>query len=231
MKLEELIVSFIKLIFPDLCVVCGGRLIDHNKFLCLSCLENLPKTGYHLRRENRAKCCFEGKIPIERASSYLYYSKGGITQSIVREIKYHKNLKLGKWIGEVIAKEIAPSGFFDGIDIMLPVPLHRSKERKRGYNQSTVIAQGIQSVTAIPIDTGSIIRTKANPTQTTKTFFERWQNTHGIFELVDAERLKNRHILLIDDVLTSGSTLEAVARAAIMAEGTKISVLTIATVC
>jgi ComF family protein len=181
-----------------------------------------------LNRDNLSFERFLGKVPIEKATSYLYYNKAGAGQKIVAEIKYKGNIYFGEWFGQYLAKDLQKKGFFDGIDYLIPVPLHAQKYRKRGFNQSEIIAQGIASVTHIPLETLNLYRTKANVSQTRKGVYERWLNTSGIFKLKDKQLFAGKHVLLIDDVLTTGSTLEACALCLLETFGTKISLLTIA---
>jgi ComF family protein len=227
MKLANLLTSFLSLFYPNLCVICREPLIEGEEFFCMSCLLNLPKTNFHLSRDNSAFDRFLGKISLERATSYLYYSKGGMGQKLIANIKYQGNIYLGKWIGRYLAKDLLASGFFEGIDYLIPVPLHRKKLKKRGFNQSEIIAQGISSVTHIPLETKNLYRVKANITQTRKSVYERWQNTTGIFRIKDKQLFTGKHVLLIDDVLTTGSTLDACAICLLDTPNIRISLLTI----
>ena len=228
MKIKSFLENFISLLYPEICVICGEPLIENEKFFCFACFLKLPKTNYHLNSENQAIDRFSGKVSIVKASSYLYYSKGGIAQKLVAEIKYRGNQHLGLWIGSYLANEMLSSGFFQGINCIIPVPLHVSKEKKRGFNQSEKIAEGISQITKIPIEKSIVYREKANISQTGKGIFDRWKNTQLIFNLKNKNLLKEKHILLIDDVLTTGSTLEAVAQSLIKIQDIKISILTLA---
>jgi len=228
MKIKSLLANFVSLLYPELCVVCGEPLMENEKFFCFVCFLKLPKTQYHLIPENQAVERLAGKISLVKASSYFYYNKGGIAQKVIAEIKYKGNQNLGKWIGNYLAKDMILSGFFQGIDFLVPVPLHRSKEKKRGFNQAEKIAEGIAQVTKIPIEANNVIRIKANTTQTQKGVFERWKNTQNLFHLKNPELFKGKHILLIDDVLTTGSTLEALAQNLLESKEVKISILTLA---
>ncbi|MDR2692006.1 MAG: ComF family protein, partial [Dysgonamonadaceae bacterium] len=211
-----------------LCVTCGEPLVAGENYFCLECFLKLPKTNYHLIPDNRTTDRFAGKIPVAKGASYLYYSKGGISQKLIAEIKYRDNRNLGEWMGVLLAKDWLPGGFFHGIDCLVPVPLHPSKEKKRGFNQSEMIASGISQITGIRIDTKNIIRKKANETQTKKGRFERWKNTKDLFEAKNIDFFNSKHVLIIDDVLTTGSTLEAVARSILKATNVKISLLSLA---
>jgi ComF family protein len=228
MRAKTLFNDFIALFFPKLCVVCGESLRESEDFLCLHCLLDLPKTRYHSYRDNASSDRFLGKIPVEKSLSYLYYSKGGSGQKLIAGIKYQGNIRLGKWIGVQIAKEIQSTGFFEGIDYLIPVPLHNKKLKKRGFNQAEIIAQGISSVTRIPVEAQNLYRTKANRSQTRKGVYERWKNTAGIFQVKDLQLFAGKHILLIDDVLTTGATIEASATGLLASPEIKISLLTLA---
>ena len=228
MKIKTLLADFVSLLYPRLCVICGEPLIENEKFFCFACFLKLPRTHYHLIPENQAIERLAGKVSLEKASSYFYYSKGGVAQKLIAEIKYKGNKDLGEWIGDYLAKDMISSGFFQGIDYLVPVPLHRSKEKKRGFNQAEKIAEGIALATKIPVETGNVFREKANATQTKKGLFERWKNTLNIFQLKNPKLFAEKHILLIDDVLTTGSTLEALVQSLLKSEGIKISILTLA---
>ncbi|GHT76997.1 amidophosphoribosyltransferase [Bacteroidia bacterium] len=202
--------------------------MEEEAFLCLSCFQKLPKTNYHHCADNPAFDRFLGKVPVCKATAYLYYNKGGLGQKLVEKIKYRGNIYLGKWLGAYLAGDMLSSGFFDDVDYLIPVPLHPHKQRQRGFNQSEVIAQGIASVTGIPVKTNILYRRKANVSQTRKGVYERWKNTEGIFDVKNSDLLPNKHVLLIDDVLTTGATLEACMQPVLKEKKVQISVLTLA---
>ena len=197
------------LFFPRRCVVCGNCLHEGEEVICLRCNIDMPRTNWQLERDNPVEKLFWGKIPLERATSYFLYHKGS-------------NFR------RFIAEEIAKSGFFDGIDAIVPVPLHPRKQRARGYNQSECLASGIADVTGIELDIQAVKRWVHSPTQTRKSVYERWENVAGIFRVDHPERYAGKHILLVDDVLTTGSTVTACADAFAGVEDLRISVLTLA---
>jgi len=221
-------VDFINLMFPDLCVVCGSSLQKNEHQLCVSCLHEIPKTNYHLIDENPIEKRFWGKVPIYRATSYFFFQKGSSFQKLLHILKYKGNKEIGELMGKYAAIDLLDSADFTSIDVILPVPLHPGKYKLRGYNQSEWIGKGLSVVLNRPMDTSTLIRARENTTQTKKTVFERYENTEGIFELKDTTVLAGKHVLLVDDVLTTGSTLEACVRALLETPEIKISIFTLA---
>ena len=197
--------------------------------MCTSCNMNLPRTGFHLRKDNPVECLFWGRIPgLKRASCFLFYRKGSDFRRILHLLKYGGYKELGEVMGRYMAAELSSGEFFDGVDMIIPVPLHRKKQKLRGYNQSEWIARGIASVTGIPLCAECMIREKNTETQTRKSTFERWENVEGIFRLCDTVHFEGKHVLLVDDVLTTGATTVACASAFARVSGIRISVLTLA---
>lgn len=220
--------SFLSLFFPRYCIVCGRTLAKGEECLCTMCNINLPRTDYHLRKDNPVEKMFWGKIPLERATSFFFYRKGSDFRQILHQLKYGGQKGIGAIMGRYMVAELLESGFFEGVDVILPVPLHKKKQQIRGYNQSEWIARGIAAVTGISIDTESVVRRKNTETQTRKSFLERWENVEGIFELNHAESLIGKHILIVDDVLTTGATTVECASCLTDIEGIRISILTLA---
>ena len=215
--------------FPRTCMGCGKKLLVHESVVCLSCLSGLPFTGLGNTPGNGMERQFWGRFPIERASSLFYYAKGGEVASMLHGMKYYGRRKVCRQMGNWLAAELSATGFFDGIDCLIPVPLHPCRLRQRGYNQSGLLAEGISEQTGIPLCTDALVRTHNNRTQTHKSGYERWQNTDGLFAAtVQAASLADRHILLVDDVLTTGATLTACADALSSIPGIRISVVTLA---
>ena len=221
--------SFWSLLFPRCCVVCGSPLSRGEECLCTCCNINLPRTGFHLRKDNPVECLFWGRIPgLKRASSFLFYRKGSDFRRILHMLKYGGYKELGEVMGRYMSAELSSGEFFDGVDMIIPVPLHRKKQKLRGYNQSEWIASGIASVTGIPLCAECMIREKNTETQTRKSTFERWENVEGIFRLCDTVHFEGKHVLLVDDVLTTGATTVACASAFAGVSGIRNSVLTLA---
>ena len=220
--------SALYLLFPRRCAVCGTALQDGEEVLCFRCNMGMPRTYYHLEKDNEMAKMFWGRIPLERAASYFFYRKGGDYCRILHLLKYEGRKDLGYAMGKMMAAEMKRSGFFDGIDVIVPVPLHPDKQRKRGYNQSECLARGVSEVTGIPVDVSSVVRRVYTQTQTRKSVYERWENVGGIFNVVDKEKFAGKHVLIVDDVLTTGSTSIACAEALTGVEGVRFSVMTLA---
>ncbi len=226
--LKTWFLSFVHLFFPRQCAVCGNALQEGEEGICMKCNMDMPRTNYHLHQENPIERLFWGKIPLERATSYFFYHKGSDFCNILHQLKYGGRKDIGDVMGRFMAAELISTGFFRGIDKIVPVPLHPRKQKLRGYNQSECLAHGISVVTGIPVDFSSVVRKKHTDTQTRKSVYERWENVDGIFTLCEAETFKGKHILIVDDVLTTGSTTTACADAFKGVEGLRISILTLA---
>lgn len=188
----------------------------------------MPRTSFYRQKENPVERLFWGKIPVERATSYLYYRKGSDFKQILHRLKYGGQKEIGEAMGRYMAAELRSCGFFEGVDVIVPVPLHKKRLKQRGYNQSEWIARGISAVTGIPVDAYSVAREKNTETQTRKTIMERWENVDGIFILLNPALFIGKHVLIIDDVLTTGATTVACASVFDGIAGVQVSVLTLA---
>ncbi len=220
--------SLVRLFFPRQCAVCGAILEEGEEGICLRCNIDMPRTGYHLQADNPVEQFFWGKLPLERATAYFLYRKGSDFRHVLHRLKYEGRQDIGEVMGRFMAAELSESGFFREVDLIIPVPLHPRKQRKRGYNQSECIARGVAAVTGIPVCSNAVVRNRPNETQTRKSVYERWENVEGIFTLKDDKAVAGKHILLMDDVLTTGSTITACADALKEVPGIRISVLTLA---
>lgn len=212
------------LIYPNICRVCGKSLFRHEKILCMKCFHHLPSARFKNDRNNPAAQVFWGRVPFEFVMTALLYNKGNAVQKLVHELKYRGSRETGIFLGEILGKEIADKMPDAGIDLIIPVPLHPKKQKKRGYNQSELLAKGMAGVLDVPIDTSHLYRKQFSSTQTRKSKFQRWQNVENIFAVKKPEELRGRHLLLVDDVITTGATLEACARQLLSIEGVKLSV-------
>lgn len=217
--------DLLPLFFPNLCLLCGEPLVEGEEQICLRCLSDLPRTGFGYADRNRVAGLFFGKVNITYATAFLHYEKGSHVQHLIHTLKYRDNKKAGFLLGRLAALAYLESGLFDEIDLLLPVPLHPQRLRRRGYNQAEWIARGINSVTHLPIDTTSLRRDKKTDTQTRRHVYQRWENVQDIFALSPLASLTGKHILLIDDVITTGSTLGACAETLLTLPEVKVSVL------
>jgi ComF family protein len=213
---------------PPLCGGCGAPLYEGEECLCHRCLNNLPRTNLHLVTDNWIAQRFWGIIPIERATAMLRFTKESITQNFIHALKYRNCPEYGFMIGRMMAEEIAPSGFFDDVDCIIPIPLHPNREHQRGYNQSERIASGVADVTGIEVLTDAVARIRDTATQTMMSEQERVKNVAGAFRLSGKVDLEGRHVLLVDDVLTTGSTATACAEAFLEVNDIRFSILALA---
>jgi ComF family protein len=214
------------LIAPRLCVVCGHRLTVTEEVICAKCNFHLPRTGFHHHAyDNEMAKLFWAQIPIEKATAFFYYEAHAETANIIYELKYKNHPEIGNIVGRMLAKEIQPSGFFDGIDGIVPVPLAKKRLRQRGYNQSMEIAQGVSEMTGLPIYKKVVRRNSFKGSQTNKGRWDRQENVEHVFELTDATAVNNKHLLIIDDVITTGATCIACAKALCQSGNIRISIL------
>ena len=214
------------LISPRLCVVCGQRLTVSEETICSKCNLHLPRTGFQQDPyENEMAKLFWHQIPIERATALFYYEAHSETANILYELKYKSHPEIGVVMGRMMAKELQSTGFFDEIDGIVPVPLAKKRLRQRGYNQSLEIARGISEMTGLPIYNKVVRRNAFEGSQTNKGRWERNENVEGVFELKDATAIQGKHILIVDDVVTTGATVIACAQELCKAGSIKVSVL------
>lgn len=217
--------DFLDFIMPRHCAACGELLSRGEQELCLNCLFAMPLI-------DDAHCAelekiFWGIVPVDGAASYFYYRKGSPYNNLLHNLKYNNRPQIGLLLANNAAKELLPKGFFDGVELIIPLPLSRNKERSRGYNQCDYIAEGLSRVTGIPVCKGCVSRTKANETQTHKNREERWKNVEGIFSVSQPDAVSGKHVLLVDDVLTTGATISDCARA-LVAVGCRVKIFTLA---
>jgi len=222
--------SVLSLFYPECCYVCDKKLVEGENYICLDCLLKMPKTNHHLQAENGAADRFKGKIPYEKVASFLYYNKGGFAQNLIKSIKYKGNANLGYHLGVLMAQNIQESSpFFENIDLLIPIPLHRKRQKLRGFNQAEEITKGISQTTGIPMCNDLVRRKLQTQTQTKKGRYDRWLNTIDIFTAEKKDVFNHHHILIIDDVLTTGATIEACAQSILQSyPDVKISILTLA---
>ena len=223
-----MIKDFFSLIFPQVCVACGNALYKNEKSICMFCIYHLPKTNFHTDKENPIAKIFWGRAPINAASAYYTFAKGGNVQHLIHQFKYKGQKEVGITIGKLYGEELKSNEYYKLIDVIIPVPLHKKKLRKRGYNQSEYFAEGLAQGMNVMTDCKSLYRALASETQTRKSRFNRWKNVESVFQLKDSTSLIGKHILLVDDVITTGATLEACAHTLLKIPGVTISIVTMA---
>lgn len=218
----------INLFYPRVCPACGNLLIQGEETVCLSCRYLLPKTHYENNPENPLAQTFWGQVDFHAVTAEYFFSKTGKVQHLLHQLKYQGNKDAGYFLGQQLGESIKNAELFQGIDYIVPIPLHPKKEHLRGYNQSFVIAQGIEEKTKIAIARDCLVRKVFTSTQTKKSREERWDNVKDIFEIQNKDKYKGKHLLLIDDVLTTGATLLAAGKTLSQISDIKISAATAA---
>jgi ComF family protein len=220
--------DFISLLFPRLCYACGNHLSRNENLICTECYILIPRTGYHLEPENPVEKLFWGRCRIEKAAAFSFYNKGSRIRNLIHNLKYKGIRDVGYELGRIYGETLKNSDFTDDIDIIIPVPLHPSKKRVRGFNQSDIISQGLSEATGLPVNKLLLSRITVSSTQTKKSRYERWTNVEGIFSVADVANLRGKHVLLVDDVITTGSTIESCASELLKTEGVRVSVVALA---
>lgn len=227
--MKTLINYVLDFVFPRRCCVCGVALNRSEKHICISCAIDIPVTNLHRVPFNRVEQLFAGHVRMERASALFYYHKQSPYSSILHDLKYRNTPQLGEFIAKKLSVRLQLDGFFHDIDYIIPIPLHYTKESERGYNQSLYISKGISDTSGIPIIRNTLIAKEAHDTQTHKHRNERWQNTRDIFDVKHSEQINGKHILLVDDVITTGATMISAAKTITeSATDVKISALSLA---
>jgi ComF family protein len=203
--------SFTHLFFPHVCYGCGTDLINNGKLFCIYCLAEMPVTDFEYFHDNPVEKIFWGRAKIETASAHLYFTNGSSIQHILHQFKYKGRKDIGIYLGYLTGIALRKSSRFDQCEILIPLPLHAAREKKRGYNQAAMIAIGISAALKIPVVDDAVIRIKATATQTRKNRIQRWKNMEQKFKIRDEEKILGKHVLLVDDIITTGATLEACA--------------------
>ena len=218
--------DLINLFYPKTCLCCDESLVRGEELICFKCLYRLPRTNFHFQPENIVEQMFWGKIMVSNATSFCYYHREGILQKLILKLKYQGFKELGYVLGYEFGLDLKNS-IFNEIDLIIPIPLHPKRQKKRGYNQSEWICKGLSKAIERPLDIQSVLRTTSNTTQTKKGRFARWENVENIFSVANPQNITGKHILLVDDVITTGSTIEACAQKILEVENTKVSIATI----
>ena len=224
----NLLSDLLWILFPQLCASCDKALNAGEKCLCTYCRFHLPKTNFHLEKENPLVKHFWGKVNVEAAAAYYYFSKGEKVQHLIHRLKYDGHKEVGYFVGEVYGMELKYADFFSASEIVVPVPLHADKLRKRGFNQSDFFGQGLSKALDIPFAGDALKRNLATETQTRKHRYERFENVDKVFEINKPHLLEGRNVLLVDDVITTGSTLTACAEAILALPETTVNIAAMA---
>lgn len=227
-QLKNIFSSTLHLFYPHTCTGCGSDLLEENNLLCLKCLHNLPHTNFAALANNPVEKYFWGRIPLEAAYSEFYFSKEFLVQQLIHQLKYKGDTGIGFYLGEIMGRTLLKSSRFNSIDALIPLPLYADKERKRGYNQAAIICNGISSIINKPVLNGAVIRRHATETQTRKHRTERWENVKDSFIVHNEKELAGKDLLLVDDVVTTGATLEACGTKILEVPGCKLSIATLA---
>lgn len=223
-----MLTDFIALIFPNNCAACGNPLLKTEQCICLHCQYYLPKTNFHLQVENPVSKMFWGRVPVYSAAAYYNFIKGGNVQELIHQLKYKGRTQVGVTVGNWYGNELKTVDSYKTVDVIIPVPLHYKKIKKRGYNQSALFAKGLANGMNVHLVLDNLYRATATESQTRKSRYKRWQNVESVFKLKNIDALKGKHILLVDDVVTTGATLEACAQTLLQVPDVKISIVTMA---
>ena len=227
---RPLLADFWSLFFPRPCLACAEPLVAGEQHLCTTCRAELPYTDYHLLPASQHPLSrrFWGKVPVAHTLSYLHFLRHGRVQQLLHQLKYRGQRQVGKALGELYASELVATAFAAEFDLVVPVPLHRRKLARRGYNQADAFAEGLAQALPCPRAATALRRTEHTATQTRKSRAERWQNVATVFEVAEPTAIAGLHVLLVDDVLTTGATLEACVVALLAAGARAVSIATIA---
>ena len=227
-KERTMLKDLINLLYPAPCLACGKVLHQNESLICLDCLFHLPRTNFHSDPANAVCQLFWGRAEVEMATAFLFFTKAGRVQHLIHQLKYSKKPEIGVYLGKLFGKDLLKALPFQQIDVIVPVPLHPKRIKVRGYNQSDQIAFGLSQTMNVPVDTTSFVRRTETETQTRKNRFSRWENVKEVFSVANEYALKNKHILLVDDVITTGATIEGCIRKLTAIEGARVSVVSLA---
>lgn len=220
--------DFIALIYPRVCMACGNSLYSGETCICTFCIFRLPRTHFHMQDDNPVARIFWGRVNVRSAASYYYFGKEGRVQRLVHQLKYKGQKEVGTALGRMYGPELMESRLFRSVECVIPVPLHKQKLKKRGYNQSECFAMGLAESMGIVCETRALVRGTPSESQTRKGRYKRWENVENVFSVKDPSALENKHLLLVDDVITTGATMEACAVQILEVKGVKLSLASIA---
>lgn len=219
--------SLKQLFFPHICKSCYEEIPDQRHYLCARCIADLPFTGFAVQAENPIEKLFFGRASLQFASSLLFFTPASRVQQLIHQIKYKNQKNLAVYLGKMMGLELRFSGKFRDLDMVVPLPLFKSREKQRGYNQAALLAQGVSDVLSLPCSENLVSRIRASSTQTRKSREDRWKNVDGLFAMTGSPPPEG-HILLVDDVITTGATLDACANVLLKSPGIRVSIMTLA---
>lgn len=225
-SVKEIKDAVLHLLFPHVCSGCGNDIVSQESMLCMRCIDAMPETNFELHPNNPVEKLFWGRLQLTEATAQFYFTKESLMQHLMHQFKYKGNKELGMQLGRIMGEQIKKSGRFE-VDALIPLPLFPRKEKRRGYNQATVLCQGMAEAMKIPVLDKVVVRPQHTETQTKKGRIERWKNMEGKFVLTNPDAIRNKHLLLVDDVVTTGATLEACGIELLTAENVKLSVATL----
>ena len=223
-----MIKNLLNLFFPKVCYACDAILSDNELHICTSCRHDLPVTNYHFNNDDPVKKVLYGRTDIKQGTALFHFQKQSRVQQLLHNLKYQGHHEIGKTLGQWLGHELKASGKYTTIDLVVPVPLHKKKQRKRGYNQVAKFGQEIARALNVPYHDSILVKTSSTETQVHKKRRSRWQNDQEVFTVVNLDLIKNKHVLIVDDVITTGATLEACAQQLQKGYQVKISIATIA---
>lgn len=221
-QLKEIKDAVLHLLFPHVCTGCGSDVLNAETVLCMRCIEAMPETNFELHPNNPVEKLFWGRLPLTSATAQFYFTKESLMQHLMHQFKYKRNKHLGFQLGRIMGEQIMKSERFK-VDALIPLPLFPAKEKRRGYNQAMLLCEGMAQSMHIPVLDKAIIRPQHTETQTKKGRIERWKNMEGKFILNNPEMIRNKHLLLVDDVVTTGATFESCGHELLKVENVTLS--------
>ncbi len=225
-QLKEIKDSLLHLLFPNVCAGCANDLADGASQLCLKCIDSMPETNFELHANNPVEKKFWGRLPLASGTAQYYYTSESLIQHLMHQFKYRGNKELGHQLGRMMGDSLHWSGRFHP-ETLIPLPLFASKEKRRGFNQATILCEGMAEILEIPVLNDVIVRSLYTDTQTKKGRIERWENMEDKFVLVKPEAISDKQVLLVDDVVTTGATLEACGAELLKASNVRLSIATL----
>lgn len=225
---DEIPRNLLNVLFPVCCNGCSKLLLKNENVICTKCLHNLPRTYHHNIKETEIHKAFYGLVPFEFGASFLYFTKKGISQNLIHNLKYKNRQEIGAYLGNLYSNELKNLEIFNEIDFIIPVPLHKERFHERGYNQITTFCKSIEKNLTIPMLEDVLVKTKNLKSVTDKSKESRLENNKNVFSIENQDKIEGKHLLIVDDVFTTGATIEACAKEILKIKNTKISILTMA---